>query len=198
MTMHTLVFLGSPRKKGNSDILSQAVIMGIEDSGGKVDTIRLSKLNINPCVGCGSCEKNGSCVIDDDMQPLYSQIDAADCIIIASPIYFYGVTAQAKLFIDRTQALWSRKYVLKKKPAYKGNLKRFGVFISVAATSGKRIFDGAALTAQYCFDAIDINYGGKVVVPGIDSKGAMAEAEMELERARKFGQKLVRMTGFSR
>ncbi len=196
--MKTLVLLGSPRKNGNTDILAQALIEGIEELGGEVEQVRLSRLNIGPCVACASCEKNGRCVIDDDMQGLFGKIDEADCVVITSPIYFYGVSAQAKLFIDRTQAMWSRKYILKQKVESKSGLKRFGVFLSVAATSGKRVFDGAAMTAQYCFDAIDINYGGKVVVPGIDSKGAMKKAETELERARKFGQKLVRMTGFSR
>jgi len=193
--MHTLVVLGSPRKNGNTEILAGAVINGIKEDGGKVEQVRLSKFNINPCVGCGSCEETGRCVIDDDMQKLYPRIDKADCVIIASPIYFYGVSAQTKLFIDRTQAMWSRKYVLKQSMKGDGSLKRFGIFISVAASRGKRVFDGAALTAQYCFDAMDINYGGKVVVPGIDRKGKMATAHLELERARKFGHKIVKMTG---
>jgi len=199
--MNTLVFLGSPRKKGNTDILAEALIQGIkEEQGeqGEIEKVYLSGLKISPCVACGSCEKTGCCVIDDDMQELYPKIDAADCVVISSPIYFYAVSAQTKLFIDRTQAMWSRKYILKEKAKSRNGLKRFGIFLSVAASSGKRVFDGAALCVQYCFDAMDINYGGKVVVPGIDSKGAMAKAEAELERARKFGNKLVRMTGSSR
>lgn len=196
--MRTLVFLGSPRKKGNSDILADAVIRGIEKGGGEVEKVRLAELNIGPCDGCGSCEKTGQCVIDDDMQELYHRIDKADCVLICSPIYFYGVTAQTKLFIDRTQALWSRKYILKQQAKRERSLKRFGIFLSVAATSGKRVFDGAAMTAKYCFDAMDINYGGKVVVPGIDWKGAMAEANEEMARAEKFGDKIVKMTGFRR
>jgi len=194
--MRTLVFLGSPRKKGNTDVLAAAVIRGIEAGGGEVEQVRLSQLNIGPCTGCGSCEKTGQCIIDDDMQDLYRRIDEADSVIIGSPIYFYGVTAQTKLFIDRTQAMWSRKYILKQQVKRKGSLKRFGIFLSVAATSGKRVFDGAAMTAKYCFDAMDINYGGKVVVPGIDRKGDMAEACEELARAEKFGRKVVTMTGF--
>lgn len=195
--MHTLVLLGSPRKKGNSETLAEAVIRGIEADGGTVELIRLAKLDIGPCIGCGNCEKEGRCIFDDDMQTLYRRVDESDCIVIVSPIYFYGVTAQTKLFIDRTQALWSRKYILREAPRRKSSFKRFGVFVSVAATKGKRVFDGADLTARYCFDAMDVNYGGKVVVPGIDHKGAMAKAEKELQRAEEFGRKLVRMSGFS-
>lgn len=188
---------GSPRKKGNTEILASAVIEGIIESGGQVEQVVLNGLDISPCVSCGGCEKTGQCVIDDEMQDLYPKIDAADCVIIASPIYFYGVSAQTKLFIDRTQALWSRKYLLKQKVEREGTHKRYGIFLSVAASRGKRVFDGAALTAQYCFDAMDILYGGKVVVSGIDSKGAMTAAEEELARAKKFGHKIVKMTGFS-
>ncbi len=195
--MRTLIILGSPRKNGNTEILSTSVAKGIEEGGGVVEWVRLTKYTVNPCVGCGGCEKTGRCVIDDEMQTLYPRIDEADCVIIASPIYFYGVTAQTKAFIDRTQALWSRKYLLKKHVSREGIQQRFGVFVSVAATRGKRVFDGAALTVRYCFDAMDINYGGKVVVPGMDSKGAIAKVGEELKRAEAFGRKLVTMTGAS-
>ncbi len=99
--MNVLIFSGSPRKKGNTEILIENVVNGISEAGSTCEVVRLAEQKIHPCIGCGGCEKEGNCVIDDDMQNLYKKIAVADRIIIASPIYFYGVTAQTKAFIDR-------------------------------------------------------------------------------------------------
>jgi len=187
--MKALFILGSPRKNGNSEILLKSVMEGFEQAGGTVETFRLADKKISPCVACGGCEKTGKCVILDDMQELYQLIDRADRIVIASPIYFYGVTAQTKAFIDRTQALWSRKYLLKKR--LKSDMDRKGYFVSVSATKGERIFAGAVLTVQYAFDAMDVGYGGDLLVRGVDSKGSMSEKQDELARARDFGRRIM-------
>ena len=101
--MDVLVFLGSPRKKGNSEILTEALLEGVRGEGGMPEIIRLCDLKISPCISCGGCDKTGKCVVEDDMTPLYEKIISTDKIILASPIFFYGITAQAKAFIDRTQ-----------------------------------------------------------------------------------------------
>jgi multimeric flavodoxin WrbA len=186
--MKTLVILGSPRKKGNTEILALQVKKGIEEAGGTCETIRLEGRDIHPCLGCGGCEKEGRCVIQDDMQQMYAKIDHADRIIIASPIYFYSVTAQTKTFIDRCQALWSRKYILKQR--LNPDIEKIGYLLSVCATRGERIFEGAVLTVQYGLDAMDYRYGGDLLVRGVDRKGSMAEFEDELERAVRFGRKI--------
>jgi len=187
--MKLLSILGSPRKGGNSETLVSAIAAGAAGAGAATELIRLSKLKIHPCIACGGCEKTGRCVIDDDMQQLYSQIDSADRIVIASPIYFYGVTAQTKAFIDRCQALWSRKYLLKerKQPA----TARIGYLASVCATRGERIFEGAILSVQYGLDAMDFAYGGELLVRGVDQKGALDGRPEELRRAREFGRQIV-------
>ena len=183
--MNVLIFSGSPRKKGNTETLIENIVNGIAGAGSTCEVVRLAEQKIHPCVGCGGCEKEGNCVIDDDMQNLYKKIAAADRIIIASPIYFYGVTAQTKAFIDRCQALWSRKYLLKMR--LNGPVPKIGYFLSVAATKGERIFDGAILTAQYGLDAMDYSYGGEFVVKGVDKRGAIAGIQKELDRAIEFG-----------
>jgi multimeric flavodoxin WrbA len=108
------------------------------------------------------------------MQSVYKALDRSDRIVIASPIYFYGVTSQTKAVIDRAQAFWSRQR-LKKKPAEKVPTKseRKGFFISVGATLGKRLFDGALFTIRYFFGAMDVEYTGELVYRGIDEKGAI-------------------------
>lgn len=186
--MKVLVFLGSPRKKGNSEVLTEAVLKGIRQAGGEPEIIRLCDLEISPCISCGGCDKTGKCVVDDDMTSLYDKIISTDLIILASPIFFYGITAQAKAFIDRTQALWNRKRLLMKKGEWQENPERRGFFISVAATSGSRIFEGAVLTMKYGYDAMGTTYAGELLVTGPDRKGDMVKFEKKLEQAEEAGR----------
>jgi len=188
--MNTVIFLGSPRKKGNTELLLGKIIQGLEEAGEPCELIRLPDLDIHPCIGCGSCEKTGTCIFKDDMQEMYKKISRADRIIIGSPIYFYNVTAQTKLFIDRCQALWSKKYVLKQ--PISSIPDRRGYLVSVSATSGERIFEGAGLTARYVFDAMDCSYAGDLLVRGLDKRAAIADRPQELQRAFDFGHDLAK------
>ncbi|MBW2471213.1 MAG: flavodoxin family protein [Deltaproteobacteria bacterium] len=189
--MDVLVFLGSPRKKGNSEILTEAVLEGVREAGGSPEIIRLCDLKISPCISCGGCNKTGKCVVEDDMTPLYDKIITIDKIIVASPIYFYGITAQTKAFIDRTQALWNRKRLMEKKGEWLENTDRKGFFISVAATRGARIFEGAVLTMKYGYDAMGTNYAGDFLVTGPDKRGDMAQNEQKLSEAREAGKNFI-------
>jgi multimeric flavodoxin WrbA len=189
--MDVLVFLGSPRKKGNSEILTEKVLEGVKKAGGSPETIRLCDLKISPCISCGGCDKTGKCVVEDDMTPLYDKIITIDKIIVASPIFFYGITAQTKAFIDRTQALWNRKRLLQKKGDWVENPERKGFFISVAATRGSRIFEGAVLTMRYGFDAMGLSYGGDFLVTGPDKRGDMTTYEQKLAEAKEAGKNFI-------
>ncbi|WP_321283822.1 flavodoxin family protein [uncultured Vibrio sp.] len=181
--MNILLFNGSPRKRGNTDLLLERIEQTIHRSGVYVENINLAQRTINPCTGCGHCETSGQCIFNDDMTPLYDKIDQANRIVIGSPIYFYGVTAQTKAFIDRCQALWSRKYLL-------GEIKldrdhRRGYMVSVAATDGGKIFEGARLTVRYAFDAMEFNYSGELLAKGVDAKGAIIDKVGYLDQARQ-------------
>ncbi len=189
--MNVLAFQGSPRKKGNTEVLLQAIEQGVQAAGGKFELVRLYDLNIHPCIGCGGCNKTGKCVLEDDMTGLYEKIVASKRVIIASPIYFYNVTAQAKAFIDRTQALWSWKYLLKRKGEWQAASGRVGYFVSVAATKGAKVFEGSVLTAKYAFDAMDMEYGGEFLVKHVDKIGEMAGHEEELKKAEEFGKSIL-------
>lgn len=189
--MDVLVFLGSPRKKGNSEILTEAVLEGVREAGGSPEIIRLCDLKISPCISCGGCNKTGKCVVEDDMTPLYDKIITTDKIIVASPIYFYGITAQTKAFIDRTQALWNRKRLMEKKGEWLENPERKGFFISVAATRGARIFEGAVLTMKYGYDAMDMIYAGDFLVSGPDKRGDMKKDKAKLAEASEAGRNFI-------
>ena len=190
--MNILIFNGSPRKKGNTETLLNAVAAGVHAEGGQTEIIRLADLAINPCKACSGCDKTGICIQQDDMVPLYDKITKAQRIIIGSPIYFYGVTSQTKIFIDRTQAMWCRKYLLTPREQRKDDPDRQGFFVSVAATKGKNIFSGAALSVKYCFDAIGINYAGELLIRGIDKRGEISAATSEIQRAKKFGRTIIK------
>ncbi len=187
--MKMAVLLGSPRKKGNSETLARAVAGPIEQGGGTVEYIRLNDRNLRPCQGCGGCDKSGDCIIKDDMAEIYSVVDAADRLLLVSPVYFYGLSAQCKIFGDRMQAKWARKYLLKER--YRLGEGRKGYLLSSAATKGKRIFECSILTARYIFDAMDVEYGGEFVVKGVDKRKAVLEHPGELQGAEEFGKDIL-------
>jgi multimeric flavodoxin WrbA len=187
--MKMLVLLGSPRKNGNSETMARVVSAIFEENGGSVDYVRLNDLSLRPCQGCGGCDKSGNCVIRDDMTGLYEQVDEADCILLVSPVYFYGLSAQCKIFGDRMQARWARKYLLKQR-CREGETRK-GYLLSAAATKGAKIFECSVLTSRYIFDAMDVEYGGELLVRGVDKKKAVLDHPEEMERAEEFGRKIV-------
>lgn len=188
--MKVLGIMGSPRRESNTEILLDQALRGAGEAGAEVEKVVVSKLKIAPCLEIYACRKDGNCAIKDDMQPLYKKLLEADHVIFASPMFFYGVTSQAKAVIDRCQALWVRKHVLG--VGKEDKRERKGVFISVGATRGARLFDGAVLTVKYFFDAIGVKYAGDLLVRGIDDKGQIREHPTALEDAFRLGQELVR------
>ena len=140
--MKFLTIWGSPRRGGNSEVLLEAFSQGAREGGGEVERLALRELKISPCLEIYHCFKDGTCPIKDDMLPLYDKLLAADVVALASPIFFYSVSAQAKALVDRTQALWARRYVLKQD--FPGP-ERQGVLLCTAATKGKLLFVGARL-----------------------------------------------------
>ncbi len=102
--MKILAIVGSPRKKGNTDILVDNVCLGIQSQGLEVEKIYLSDYKFEPCIGCEGCSKTCKCVLKDDMQVIYKKLDESHGIILGSPTYFYNVSALTKKFIDRLYA----------------------------------------------------------------------------------------------
>jgi len=187
--MKVLGIMGSPRKQSNTEILLDKALEGAGEAGAEVEKVLVSKLKISPCLEIYACRKDGNCAIKDDMQLLYKKLLEADHVIFASPMFFYGVTSQAKAIIDRCQALWVRKHVLGM--GKEDKRERRGVFISVGATRGAKLFDGAVLTVKYFFDAIGVKYSGDLLVRGIDNKAQIKEHPTALKDAFRLGQELV-------
>jgi multimeric flavodoxin WrbA len=106
-TKQVLVILGSPRRKGNSSTLAARISRGAKSAGAEVETVFLQGLKINPCRGCNTCQKPDSkgCANQDDMQKIYPKLIKADAWVIASPVYWFNMSAQTKIFMDRCYAL---------------------------------------------------------------------------------------------
>jgi hypothetical protein len=96
-----LGIVGSPRRGGNTEILVDEVLRGAEEAGAQVDKVILSKLDIAPCRACDTCGKTGVCVQRDDMLPLLEQMARSQVWVLGTPVYWWGPTAQLKVFIDR-------------------------------------------------------------------------------------------------
>ncbi len=188
--MKILGIAGSPRRGGNTDKLLAEVLRGASDNGAVVNTVFLSQLDISPCRHCDGCFAAGECVINDDMQIVYKELAAADRIVLASPLHFMGVTAQAKAMIDRCQALWARKYILEI-PPLGDKRQRKGLFVSAGGRSVDKLFDAALVTVKALFASLDIEYGGKLVFPGTDDIDAISRQPEALNQAYLAGQKLV-------
>lgn len=158
---------GSPRRKGNTQFLLSAFLQAVARQGAVTRTIQVVERNIAPCREYVVCEKKGYCPIDDDMAAeIYGLLRRAEVVVLASPIFFYNMTAQLKALVDRCQTFWARKYRLKLSDPLKGT--RRGYLLSVGATRGKNLFEGLQLTAKYFFDAIDARYEGSLVYRGIE------------------------------
>jgi len=183
-----LGIMGSPRIRGNSDLLLDEALKGAQSQGAEAEKIIVDKLQIAPCREYYGCLKDGNCVIRDDMDDLYPKILDADVVIIASPIFFYTVSAQLMLLISRCQALWARKYVLKNMDI---PLKK-GAFIAVGATKGKKLFDGPKLTIKYFFQAINAEYTEELLIRDVDKRGEIKEHPTALADAYVIGKKLAK------
>ena len=178
--MLVLGLQGSPRKKGNTSFLLSQFMQAADKTGARTQTIDVCQKNIIPCKEYTVCEKKGFCPIDDDVEKeIYPLLRQAELVVIASPIFFYNMTAQLKAVIDRCQIFWARKYKLKLKDP--GANTRRGFLLSVGATRGKNLFEGLHLTAQYFFDAIWASYEGSLTYRGIEGPKDMAKHPTVLE-----------------
>jgi len=182
-----LGIMGSPRIKGNTDLLLDEALKGAESQGAGVEKIIVDRLKIAPCREYYGCNRDGNCVIRDDMDDIYPKLLEADVVIVASPMFFYGITAQAKALIDRSQALWARKHVLHQDPP---GSNRKGAFIAVGATRGKELFTGSILTVKYFFGTIGVKYVEELLIRGIDKKGEIKEHPTALKDAFELGKRL--------
>jgi len=151
-----VAFYGSPRRRGNTSRLLLRAVEGAREAGADVEELFLGELKLSPCREGNECRATGRCAIADDFQKIYDLLVDCDGILMASPLFFGTVSAQAKTLIDRCQSFWTEKYILRSKGGGCAEKRRLGVFISAAARKGRPDqFDGAVRTVRYFFDALD-------------------------------------------
>jgi hypothetical protein len=144
----------SPRRGGNSDDMLAAFTQGAVEAGMEVKRISVAERRIEPCAGCWSCNNTGQCVIADDMEELYPLLASAKNVVVSTSLFFYDVPAKGKALIDRSQALWSRRYTLKQQDLLKPDGR--GFLLALGATRGENLFVPVSLSVKYFFDALGL------------------------------------------
>jgi multimeric flavodoxin WrbA len=184
-----LILKGSPRKRGNSSTLADQVAAGARDAGATVESFDLHGMDIRPCDGCDFCQGSGECVLNDDMHLLYPKLREADAIVIASPIYWFMVSAQVKACIDRWYALEGAQLA---QGGGEGALagKEFGV---VLVYGDNDPYSSGAVNAIRMFQ--DIARYEKATIAGLVYGSASAPGEIAsqtelMQRAYALGQRL--------
>jgi multimeric flavodoxin WrbA len=191
-----LAIYGSPRRKGNTAALLSEAVQGALEAGADVEEIVLRDLKMSPCLEIYKCKETGRCAIQDDFQKMYDKLMAADGVMLASPIFFYTVSAHTKILMDRCQSLWVKKYWIDKAP-FKGGPEpeRKGLFISVGATRGKKLFEGVLLTIRYFFDAMNVKLWRSLLYRDMDFEGDVLKHPEYLDEARSTGREFVKALG---
>lgn len=184
-----LVLLGSPRKKGNSTTLAKQIVQGAESAGAEVETVYLNGLDIKPCQGCYACKKKNSkgCVVDDDMQSLYPKIIASDALVIATPVYWFNMTAQTKIFMDRCFGLFDAEFTVN--PLHK---KRIAIAMSYGDTDP---FNSGCVNALRSFQDAFRYVGAKMdgmVYGSAEAPGEISSNTALMQQAEDLGKKLGR------
>ncbi|MDO5707449.1 MAG: flavodoxin family protein [Andreesenia angusta] len=182
------VISGSPRKNKNSDFIVDTMIKGlVENNDVEIKKFYLKDLKIGHCIACGYCEKTGRCFMKDDGQELHDLFDKSDGVILASPIYMDCLNSFVITMIDRLQALWSSKYILKK-PSIDTNKLRYGALILVGgAPKGICRFEGALMPAGYFFKSINTVEKYRIMMENSDKVPASERNDI-IEKAYEYGK----------
>jgi len=184
-----IAFNGSPRTGGNTDLLLASALRFIDRREHTIDVFRLNDMNIRPCQNCGGCAETAVCVIEDKMQQIYPAIREADRIILASPIYFFGLSAQTKTMIDRCQPFWCEKY-LHNMPLHGSTHSRKGLLLLVGGMKRQVGIDCSSATATAFFRTVSVEEHQTLSYLGIDGKGAIKAHPTALKEAYEAGKHL--------
>lgn len=175
--MKILGIVGSPRKGGNTEVLVEQVLAVAKDLGADVEQVFIADNSIAPCDGCESCLATGKCKIKDDMQEMYSKLIEADGIVFGTPVYFWGMTAQAKAFIDRT-------FVLRPDRPLRNKIAGF-----VVVGRRRGVSETLSALVSYCFMQKMHVVGG--VTAYADEKGSVRQNKPAMDEARDLAGDMV-------
>lgn len=160
--MSTIVILiGSVRKGGNTDLLAQRFAEGAAEHN-NIEIISVADYKVAPCIGCNTCftREGHACFNHDDMDMIYDKLQRADVMVIASPVYFYGISAEMKAIIDRLHTPMRNSFAIRKL-----------AMLLVGAASLPNLFDPILMQYQMILDFFHLQDCGKVLVSGVKDKG---------------------------
>ncbi len=172
------VLTGSCRKGGNTELLATAFYNGAKQSH-EVEIISITDYQVNPCTGCNACRGSHmqkACCQNDDMQAIYEKLSDTDILVIASPVYFYGISAQLKAIIDRLHSPKRNEF----------HIKKLGLLL-VAADSIPEVFDSIKVQYQLVLDYFKLSSIGEICVGGVEDKGVI-QGNPALEEAFHLGE----------
>jgi multimeric flavodoxin WrbA len=183
--MKVLAVVGSPRKRGNTDILVDAVIRGATENGAEVEKVTLTGLNVKPCDACDACRgrrPSGGCVLRDDMTGLYDKLFASDAWVLGTPIYWWGPSAQLKAFVDRWYAFSGEE----ERQRVKGKSAALVAAFEDSTPATARHTVGML---QDTFDYLQMTFVDPVLVTA-GARGEVAKNHAALDRAYALGKQL--------
>ena len=189
--MQVLALNGSPRPGGNTELLSHEALKPLPEARHRIEIKTLNLLNIRPCQDCGSCAATGHCIHSDDMSKIYQAIREAERIILASPIFFYSLSAQTKAMVDRCQSFWCEKYLLMKNVPY-GPAGRKGLLLLVGGMKKEDGKQTAEAVAKAFFRTVSVPEHETLFFGGVDAKGDILKHPTALKEAFEAGRRLTR------
>ena len=174
-----VVLMGSPRKHGNTDLLVNAFIEGAKENN-QVEVVHVSDYKVSPCRGCNVCymNENHACAQKDDMKKIYLKLADADILVIASPVYFYGISAQLKTIIDRLHTPMRQQIAIKKT-----------ALLLVGAAKIPELFDAIKMQYKLIDDFFHLENMGMVLANGVKEKGDILQSSA-LKEAVELGRKI--------
>ncbi len=162
--------LGSPLAEGNTAMLLDKALEGAKTAGCEVELIDVISLDIQSCQEIYYCKDHDTCILNDDMIPIYPKFVALDSLILATPVMTMGIPGHLKSFIDRFQVFYMAKY-FRNQPLVPADLKarRKSLFIGIAGMDIPGVFNGTKQTTKAFFDIIDSPYHDELLIGGMDS-----------------------------
>ena len=156
-----LVLNGSVRRGGNTELLVQSFAEGARKNN-SLEIVSMADFKFNPCIGCNSCfnREENDCSQNDDMTKVYEKLKSTDILVIASPVYFYGISAQLKAMIDRLHTPMRNSFPIKKL-----------ALILVGAASLPEMFDAIKVQYRLALNFFGLEDAGTVLVRGAKEKG---------------------------
>jgi hypothetical protein len=163
--MKILVLEGSPHKNGTSNTLANEFIRGAKESGHEIEIYDAAKGNIHPCLGCDRCGMSGNCIQNDDGNEVLTKLLASDLLVFVTPVYYFGMSAQLKMVIDR---FYARNGAITSR-------RMSAILIATAWNNDNIVMSGIEKHFDIIFDYLSFRKKGMLLAKGSGTVSMMPE-----------------------